>query len=440
MKLSTVIKGMQEKRAELLTKAGELAAIETPTAEQSAEFDTVLADIEKMDADIEKKVKAEELLAKSAKPADAIATTVATAKHVSVEDNAKISPMVRAAIAKAVAPAYGISALDYAEKRWGDNQLIKSAVAVGNTTNSTFASDLVATNVHRADLFVELLRPMTILGQMNGVRQFNFDQAGSITIPRQTGGVTAGWVGEGSSISVSPEVYDNITLSPKKIAVMIGITNELLYRADPSIEALIQDDLLKGTAQAVDTTFFTTAAAGSNSPAGILNGLSQLTGGDITVGTTDLPGLVAALSNMVSSMRAANAPMVNPVWVMSNVMKTYLQFLRNSLEQPMFPEISVNNSLFGFPIIASNNVTSGASGFYALMDANQVLMGQDQAYVIDSSDVAAYQTDTAPATPPTPMQSAFQQDLRVFRIRGRMDWAKRYSTAAFGSWADFITA
>lgn len=439
MKLSTVIKGMQEKRAELLTKAGELAAIETPTAEQSAEFDTVLADIEKMDADIEKKVKAEELLAKSAKPADTIAAS-ATVKHVTVEDNAKISPMVRAAIAKAVAPAMGISAMDYAEKRWGDNQLIKSAVAVGNTTNSTFASDLVATNVHRADLFVELLRPMTILGQMNGVRQFNFDQAGSITIPRQTGGVTAGWVGEGSSISVSPEVYDNITLSPKKIAVMIGITNELLYRADPSIEALIQDDLLKGTAQAVDTTFFTTAAAGSNSPAGILNGLTELAGGGITVGTTTLPGLVEALSNMVSSMRAANAPMVNPVWVMSNVMKTYLQFLRNSLEQPMFPEISINNSLFGFPIIASNNVPSGASGFYALMDANQVLMGQDQAYVIDSSDVAAYQTDTAPATPPTPMQSAFQQDLRVFRIRGRMDWAKRYSTAAFGSYADFITA
>lgn len=439
MKLSQVIKGMQEKRAELLTKAGELAAIETPSAEQAAEFDTVLADIEKMDAEIEKKVKAEELLAKSAKPVDTIAAA-ATVKHVSVEDNAKISPMVRAAIAKAVAPAYGMSAIDYSEKRWGDNQLIKSAVAIGNTTSSTFASDLVATNVHRADLFVELLRPMTILGQMNGVRQFNFDQAGSISIPRQTGGVTAGWVGEGSSISVSPEVYDNITLSPKKIAVMIGITNELLYRADPSIEALIQDDLLKGTAQAVDTTFFTTAAAGSNSPAGILNGLSQLTGGDITVGTTDLPGLVAALSNMVSSMRAANAPMVNPVWVMSNVMKTYLQFLRNSLEQPMFPEISINNSLFGFPIIASNNVTSGASGFYALMDANQVLMGQDQAYVIDSSDVAAYQTDTAPATPPTPMQSAFQQDLRVFRIRGRMDWAKRYSTAAFGSWAEFVTA
>lgn len=439
MKLGQVIKSMQEKRAELLTKASELAAIETPTAEQAAEFDTVLADIEKMDSDIEKKVKAEELLAKSAKPVDTFAAT-ATVKHVTVEDNAKISPMVRAAIAKAVAPAMGISAMDYAEKRWGDNQLIKSAVAVGTTTGATFASDLVATNVHRADLFVELLRPMTILGQMNGVRQFNFDQAGSITIPRQTGGVTAGWVGEGSSISVSPEVYDNITLSPKKIAVMIGITNELLYRADPSIEALIQDDLLKGTAQAVDTTFFTTAAAGSNSPAGILNGLSQLTGGDITVGTTDLPGLVAALSNMVSSMRAANAPMVNPVWVMSNVMKTYLQFLRNSLEQPMFPEISVNNSLFGFPIIASNNVTSGASGFYALMDANQVLMGQDQAYVIDSSDVAAYQTDTAPATPPTPMQSAFQQDLRVFRIRGRMDWAKRYSTAAFGSWADFVTA
>lgn len=439
MKLGQVIKGMQEKRAELLTKAGELAAIEIPTAEQAAEFDTVLADIEKMDAEIEKKVKAEELLAKSAKPVDTFAAA-ATVKHVTVEDNAKISPMVRAAIAKAVAPAMGISAMDYAEKRWGDNQLIKSAVAIGTTTGSTFASDLVATNVHRADLFVELLRPMTILGQMNGVRQFNFDQAGSITIPRQTGGVTAGWVGEGSSISVSPEVYDNITLAPKKIAVMIGVTNELLYRADPSIEALIQDDLLKGTAQAVDTTFFSTAAAGSNSPAGILNGLTELAGGGITVGTTTLPGVVEALSNMVSSMRAANAPMVNTVWVMSNVMKTYLQFLRNSLEQPMFPEISINNSLFGFPIIASNNVASGASGFYALVDANQVLMGQDQAYVIDSSDVAAYQTDNAPATPPTPLQSAFQQDLRVFRIRGRMDWAKRYTSAAFGSYADFITS
>lgn len=439
MKLSTVIKGMQENRAELLTKAAALAEIETPTAEQSAEFDTVLADIEKMDADIEKKLKAEELLAKSAKPVDRVTAPAAT-KSITVEDNAKISPMVRAAIAKAVAPAMGMSALDYAEKRWGDNQLIKSAVAVGTTTGATFASDLVAANVQRSDLFVELLRPLTILGQMNGVRQFNFDQAGSIKIPRQTGGVSAGWVGEGSSIAVNAQVYDDITLSPKKIAVMIGITNELLYRADPSIEALIQDDLLKGTAQSVDTTFFSTAAAGSSSPAGILNGLTELAGGGITVGTTTLPGIVASLSNMVSSMRAANAPMVNPVWVMSNVMKTYLQFLRNSLEQPMFPEISINNSLFGFPIIASNNVTSGASGFYALMDANQVLMGQDQAYVIDSSDVAAYQTDNAPATPPTPMQSAFQQDLRVFRIRGRMDWAKRYSNAAFGSYADFITA
>ena len=437
MKIAEVIKSIQEKRAVLLTKAEELAQIETPTAEQAAEFDTVLADIEKMDADLEKKSKAEQMIAKTAKPVEQI---VAGAKHVSVEDNAKVSPMVRAAIAKAVAPNMGISALEYVEKRWGDNQLIKSAVAIGSTTDAAFATDLVAANVQRSDLFIELLRPMTIIGQMTGVRQFSFDRAGSIKIPRQTGGVTGGWVGEASSIKVNAQAYDDITLAPKKIAVMVGISNELLYRADPSIEMLIQDDLLRGTAQSVDTTFFSAAAAGSGAPAGILNGLSKTTAGAITVGTTTLDEIVAALSAMVSAMRVANAPMVNPVWVMSNVTKTYLQFLRNSLEQPMFPEISINNSLFGFPIVASNNVTSGASGFYSLMDANQVLMGQDQAYIIDSSDVAAYQTDNAPATPPTPLQSAFQQDLRLFRIRGRMDWAKRYSTNAFGVYADFVTA
>ena len=85
-------------------------------------------------------------------------------------------------------------------KQWADStpeveQMVqhmwqtKAAVAVGTTTDATWAGPLVVTQP--LNEFLELLRPRTLLGRIPGLRQVPFN----VSVPTQTTGGTYGWVG-----------------------------------------------------------------------------------------------------------------------------------------------------------------------------------------------------------------------------------------------------
>jgi HK97 family phage major capsid protein len=371
-------------------------------------------------------------------------------------DQFKAADFTRMAIAVSVAGFW--NAADYARMRWGDDELcevIQRSMAMqfraavppmGTNDPPNLGGGLITRFEYLASEFIEMLRPMLIVGRMPSMRRLSFNNAGSLLIPKQTGGVAGGYVGEGAQIAVNRLIFDRMTLVPSKLAVIVPQTQELLRRSDPSTEMLIRDDMLEGTARTVDRHFFSTMAAAAN-PAGILQGLVPLPEGLIPApigpGGADVTAVTLALRAMLWELRRNNVPMNAPVWIMNARTKEYLRLLRTVQEIFAFKAEIDAGTLLGYPIIDTTAIPipfppgTGTMTAYALVDASQVIWADDMAPVIDASQEASVQLeDNPPPVPPPPTApaaqnvfSAFQNDMVFMRLRMSHSWARRHDVA-----------
>lgn len=316
-------------------------------------------------------------------------------------------------------------------RRWDNEtpevgQVLRAAVAAGTTTDPVWAGPLVQYQ-NMVSEFIELLRPKTIIGRITGFRAVPFD----IRIPRQTTGAVANWVGEGLSKPVSSLGFDAITLGHYKIAVIVAITEELARFSNPSAEGVVQRDLIDTVTQFMDQQFIdpaVTATAGVK-PASITNGVVAIPSSGATV-----DDIIADIKAAVSAMTTAGITMTNPYWVMNPATKINLSMLRYSTTGvPAFPSVGTNGTLEGIPIVDSATVaaTGGppATTYIVLMDAAEILMADDGEVMLDSSREASLQLDTAPATPPTPLVSLWQQNMVAIKAERYINYLRRRNGA-----------
>jgi HK97 family phage major capsid protein len=309
------------------------------------------------------------------------------------------------------------------DARW----LEKAAVAVGNTTDPAWAAPLVAYTRMTAE-FIELLRAETIFGKLTGYVTVPFN----VKIPRQTAGASAGWVGEGLSKPVSRLSFDDVTIPWAKIAVIVVITQELARFSTPAAEMLVRNDLIATIAEFIDKQLLddtVTAIAGVR-PASITNAAHKVpsTGSTVAAVTTDL---AAAMLYMTSN----NIQLRNPVWLMTPSEAMFLATLRTAQDIFAFPGMGVGpatasnlnqgqtgQSLMGIPVITSGNVPTGVID---LLEQSQLMVADDGEVLIDTSTEASVQMDSAPATPPTPLVSFWQQNLLGIKAERFIYWMMR---------------
>lgn len=136
-----------------------------------------------------------------------------------------------------------------------------SGTPAGNTGGFTIAKEL------QAQSFVDLLRNRAVL--MRRARTLG-GLVGNIDIPRQTGGATAGWIGEDGDAPVRTQTMDQISLNPKTLAAYTEITRRLIMQSSLDVEALVRADLATAVALEIDRAGFYGTAA-SNQPRGIAN-------------------------------------------------------------------------------------------------------------------------------------------------------------------------
>lgn len=88
--------------------------------------------------------------------------------------------------------------------------------------------------------------------------------------PKQTGGATAYWVGEGASPNESTPTVGQIGMNPKTVAAYTDITRRLLKQSTPDAEMIVRNDLVSAIALAIDLGGY--YGTGSNhQPLGIVN-------------------------------------------------------------------------------------------------------------------------------------------------------------------------
>jgi len=117
---------------------------------------------------------------------------------------------------------------------------------------------------------------------------------GNVTIPKFDGGLIAYWIGEEDQYVESLVNTDDVTMNPKKLGILVKITEEMRRFAGFGFEALLRTDMIRAAAKKLDHTI--AFGTGTNKmPRGILNtnGIkvySAQSGNYGVLGTDDLGG------------------------------------------------------------------------------------------------------------------------------------------------------
>ena len=115
-----------------------------------------------------------------------------------------------------------------------------------------------------------------------GAQEIALPPNGRMQFPKLTGGSTAYWVGEATSITESTPATGNLDLQAKKLGVFVKINNELLRFASPSAEGLVRLDMARVAALKADVAML--EGTGGTQIKGLI------TYSDITTHTATTPG------------------------------------------------------------------------------------------------------------------------------------------------------
>lgn len=220
---------------------------------------------------------------------------------------------------------------------------------------------LVGTD-HLAGEFIELLRNKMLTSQL-GVRILSGLQ-GNVEIPKWSAAATFGWAAtEAGQISESTPGTTELTLSPKRGGAYVEASKTLLIQSSPSADALIQDDLVKVIALAVDKAILE-GTGSSGQPTGIAatSGIGSVTGAGIDW---------AKVLEFQSDVETANADAASMYYVTTPAIRALLKSRAKETGYPVYL-CGDDNTMAGYPVMVTNQMTAASMLFG---DFSQAILG-----------------------------------------------------------------
>ncbi|AIP64764.2 phage capsid protein [Burkholderia thailandensis] len=423
MTIAERLKALAKKRAEHIARKKALMdgadadGGRTLNEAESTEYDQLDAELKSLAAHETRLKEQQSIEAKSAVP---VAGGPAAHSPVIVKPNVtKGTAFTRYAIALARSKGNLMQAAEIA-KQWKDSTpeveiVLKAAVAAGTTTDPAWAGPLVQYQDMAAE-FIELLRPATIVGRIEGLRRVPFN----VRIPGQATGSSVGWVGEGKPAPVSALAFNTTTLGFSKVAGIVAITEELARFSTPSAEGVIQQDLISTISQFLDGQFIDPSVeAGANglSPASITNGVKA-----IPASGKDAEAVRADVKKVFQAFIKANLSVAGAVWIMSETTALSLSLMLNVMGQPEFPGLTMaGGTFFGLPAILSQTVGDNI----VLAKASEILVADDGGVTLDVSREASLQMDSAPVAGATELVSLWQSGFIAMKAERFINWKRR---------------
>lgn len=331
-----------------------------------------------------------------------------------------------ARFAKSLACARGDlqSAFCYAEgQSWRDTPQVavglKAAVAAGSTSDPAWAGPL-APLIDMASEFVEVLRPLTILGRLIGTRPV----PPNVRFVSGLGGSSVSWTGGGYPAPPSEMSFTTASLGISKAAGIVVLTKELAESSDPAADGLVRADLLAAMAAFLDRQFVDPAVAAvvNVSPASVTHNLIPITSSGSSVAA-----IVADFTALFAVPVAAGITFNSPFLVMHPVTALALSMKRGSDGLTAFPSITVKGgTLFGIPVLVSASVPTSVSGgsIVVFIDASEI-QSVEGSVLVDASEEASLQMRTDPLSGATTLVSLFQNHLVGIRVTKFANWRSR---------------
>lgn len=280
---------------------------------------------------------------------------------------------------------------------------------------------------------IEALLPATVVGRLAAyMRRVPFRTA----VTRETSVAASQWVEEGAPIPASDTSFDLVTQESYKCATIVVLSRDLLRFASnprPDVEANIRSQLVRGIAQFFDGQFLTHTVAPSvgTHPGAITWNASAVS----STGSTAAQ-ILADLLAMVAKLTTDNAPFQSPFWIMRVSTAIALAGKYNTSGALAFPNITANGgTLLGIPVITSANSPAQIT----LLDASEMLLSDDGAAEISTTDKAALQMADNPSGGAQSMTSLWQSNLWAIRAVREVAWQPAHFTGSVAnSPIDFV--
>ena len=228
------------------------------------------------------------------------------------------------------------------------------------TVSPTSAGGFLVGTDHMADEFVEALYALAIV-PMLGARRLEGLQ-GDIAIPRlSTSATNVSFVAEGSSPTESAETFSQISMSPKTLAGYIDLSRKLVQQSNPSIEAVVRDEMLRTFASAIDSVCIN--GGGSNEPTGVIGS------GDTPVSSIGTNGGAitwAKIQELIKTVEDANAVGTSPAFLTNPSVASQLRQLPKQASGVegnflLDPDGRLSGYFVGYTTNVPSNLTKGSS-------------------------------------------------------------------------------
>jgi HK97 family phage major capsid protein len=224
----------------------------------------------------------------------------------------------------------------------------------------------------------------------------------AITVPRLLADGVATWTAELAEINSDGPTGDTLTLTPKKAANVVTLSNESIRDAPVSELDEVGAAMARSVARRVDLTALSTDAATATSPPGLLVGVQAQTGG---INTVDQ--YIKALATIATVGGSGNVIFLNPADTLA------LQLLKQGtgsnvpLLQPD-PTLPGRYSIGGAPIIST---TAKVAGTALVADASTIVVAIGTDIQVSFSADAKFTADAVVARVVTRIDFAWS-DIR----------------------------
>lgn len=264
----------------------------------------------------------------------------------------------------------GIYVPDFA---WGSRAGVMTTAATGAISGENVTDAFVPT-IQRGDLFIEALRARQIMSGL-GVTYMS-GLTNRVRIPKFSAGATAAFVEEAGDVSDQSQTDASVTLQPRTLGAKATMSRLLMLESVPSIEQVVQNDLLRSLADAIE--YYAIQGSGSSGqPTGLLN-TSNIGNVDISAGT-DVAALTwADITDIVKTVEDANG-IINQAalgWLSNPKVKAKLA---NTVKVATTDSIMLLNdpwnNIYGYRAEFTTNVPSNLDSGDGGSDASALIFG-----------------------------------------------------------------
>ena len=220
---------------------------------------------------------------------------------------------------------------------------------------------LVGTD-HLADQFISALYAKLSIGEL-GARVMT-GLKGNVAIPKLSAQTTnTAFVAEGAAPTEGAAVFEQVTMTPKTLASFVDCSRKLMLQSDPSVEAVLRNDIISQFARKIDQVAIQGGA--TNEPSGIIPNVAS--GNVVAMGTNGLAVTYAKIVELIKAVDTSNAMGGNPAFLTN---PKVVAALRTISKQAGGAEgnfiMEAVNSILGYDVssttLVPSNLVKGNSG------------------------------------------------------------------------------